>query len=213
MAPVYDSRITMTGKDKQTFEKFRKEFNKAFQEYKKSGEVIRLWFPSDMVPERYYDVVLDTVHPRGIVLIKRNNLEGQGIYFFKKPCGKFNQLLNWIDKYCTWRQYCEVHRNYLELKLYSADIFGKRGLWEPRDEKRKEYLCHNPERCDSIKKKLQELRNTGDKVEIYIETIGDYENLEESIRNETELYGSVLYALHVKVITPGGKVKFSGVIY
>ena len=57
----------MTEKDKQTFEKFRKEFNKAFQEYKKSGEVIWLWSPSDMVPEKYYDFVLDTVHPRGIV--------------------------------------------------------------------------------------------------------------------------------------------------
>jgi hypothetical protein len=214
MAPVYDSRRTMTEKEKteMPFEKFTDWFNNTVYRIRKAK-----WPSMDFIPGWIYDCpkrwilgAIQSTNVRGYNLYPIERFDKViGILFLKKPCAKFNQLIGWVDKYCT----NGFNTGDIETKLYVADICGKRGVWSPRDEHRKEYLCHNPKWCDRVKKQLQKLRNTGDKVEVFIDTVEDYENLEESIRNETELYGSVLYTLHFKVTTPGGKVKFDGVIY
>lgn len=193
-------------------EEFTKIFNNTVKRVRLAKYPSMEFIPSvyAYIPERWYTEMIKMVHMRGINLypIERYGYI-KGILFLKKPCSKFKQLIAWISKHgCT-----DFSLDNIETKLYVADVCGKRGKWYKEDERRKEYLCHNDTWCDKVKKQLQKVRNTGDKVEVRMETVEDFENMEDSIRNETELYGSVLHTLHFKVITPGGKVKMDTVIY
>lgn len=200
-------------KPKITLEGFTKYFNNDIRRLRKlksnSMEFVAGGGYYD-VPEKFYLSLLETVHIRGYNLypIKKYDTV-TGILFLKKPCTKFNQLIAWISKYkCN-----DYDLDNIETKLYVADVCGKRGKWSKNDERRRDYLCHNEAWCERVKKGLQKVRNTGDKVEIAIDLVENFENMEESIRNETELYGSILRTLHFMITTPGGKVKFNAIIY
>lgn len=161
------------------------------------------------VPEKLYTGLIEVTHMRGFNLypIKKYGTV-TGVLFLKKPCAKFKQLISWINKYSS--QGCSDN---IETELFTSSICGKRGRWSIEDARNKDYLCHDEAWCDRVKKTLQKIRNTGDRIEVSVDTIEDFENMEESIRNETELYGSITRTLHFSVITPGGKVKFDSVIY
>lgn len=201
----------MTEKDKQAFEKFRKEFNETVKIFKKGGYKSLEFIPDCEFDSNLFWAIRRATRIRGAELWPIKSYDGDtiGILFLKKPCDKFMQLLRWLNKYATKN----VHYAFIEQSLYVADVCGKRGKWSLRDEHRKKYLCHNPEWCNRVKKTLQGIRHTGDQLEVGFRTVEDFENLEESIHNETELYGSVLHTMYFKVTTPGGKVKFDGVIY
>lgn len=198
--------------NKITVEQFTKLFNDAVKRFRKGKYNSMEFIPYlDGEPhEQWFTGVLNTVHMRGVNLypIERYGYVA-GILFLRKPCTKFKQLMSWIDKYGT-KNFSLSH---VETALYVADVCGKRGRWSVEDERRKDYFCHNDKWCEKVKSTLQKLRNTYDHIYVSIETIEEFENMEESIRNETELYGCVLYTLHFRVVTPGGKVKFDSVIY
>lgn len=194
-----------------TVEEFTKYFNNAVRRLKKF-KCSSMEFAIDhwRVPEKWYLSLIETTHLRvyNLYPIKKYDTVA-GILFLKKPCTKFNQLIAWISKYkCN-----DYDLDNIETKLYVADVCGKRGRWYPNDERRKDYLCHNEAWCDRVKKRLRKMRNTGDTVIVYPKLIEEFENYEESIRNETELYGCVSHTLRFKVVTPGGKLKFDDVIY
>ena len=195
-----------------TVKQFTKLFNAAVKRFKAQKCESMEFVPYlDGEPhEQWFAGVLNTVHMRGVVLhpIERYGYT-VGILFLRKPHSKFTQLMSWLDKY----GHKNFNVNHIESKLYVADVCGKRGRWSTEDECRKDYLCHNDKWCEKVKKSLQEMRNTGDNIEVSRETVEHFENMEESIRNETELYGCVLHTLHFKVTAPGGKVKFDSVIY
>lgn len=196
-----------------TVEEFTKYFNNAVRRLKKlkcnSMEFIAGGGYYN-VPEKFYLSLIGTTRLRRYNLypIERYGCV-VGILFLRKPCTKFKQLMSWIDKYGT-KNFSSSH---VETALYVADVCGKRGKWSVEDERRKDYFCHNDKWCEKVKSTLQKLRNTYDKIYVSIETIEEFENMEESIRNETELYGCVLHTLHFRVVTPGGKVKFDSDIY
>lgn len=201
-----------------TIEQFSKFFNNAVKRMKKS-KLNSMEFIAGgghyNVPEKYYLGLLNTVHLRGfnVYPIKKYGAT-VGILFLKKPCAKFNQLISWLNKYTSNQYgYKDVDFKDIETTLYVARVCGKRGKWSKEDERGKEYLCHDENWCERVKKILQKTRNTGDRIEVLRETVEDFENMEDSIRNETELYGSVIHNLHFKIVTPGGKVKFNSTIY
>ena len=197
---------TVTQKD------FVRLFNTAVTRFKREKCMSMEFIPyMDGEPhEQWFNGVLNTVHMRGVTLypIERYGYV-VGILFLRNPHLKFKQLMSWIDKRCQKKFDCK----HIEKELYAASVCGKRGRWSSEDEYHKAYLCHDGDKCDKIKKQLQKVKNTRDIVEVSLETDENFENMEESIRNETELYGSVTHTLRFKIITPGGKVKMDSVIY
>jgi hypothetical protein len=194
-----------------TVEEFTKYFNNAVRRLKKL-KCSSMEFSLDhwRVPKKWYLSLIETTHLRGFNLypIKKYDTVA-GILFLKKPCAKFNQLIAWLNKYSI----SNLNVDNIETMLYVADVCGKRGRWSRDDERRREFLCHNEAWCEKVKKELQKVRNTGDKLQVRIDMVDNFENMEESIRNETELYGSILRTLHFMITTPGGKVKFNSIIY
>ena len=204
--------MTTLNKCNMSVEEFTRIFNNAVKRVRLTKCSSMEFIPStySSVPEEWFLGMIRTVHMKGINLYPIEQYgHVTGILFLKRPCAKFNQLTAWLTKYGQM----DFSLNDIETKLYVADVCGKRGKWSIEDEHRKDYLCHNESWCDRVKKQLQKTRNTGDKVEVSLKTVEHFENMEESIRNETELYGCVLHTLHFKITTPGGKVKMDTIVY
>ena len=122
------------------------------------------------------------------------------------PCKEFTQLKNYIKKYGNFDLKDEA--------AYSVNMFGKRGQLDQESGKRN-YLCHNPQRCAEYLIALRKVRGTNDKMSCRFVTD---EYMDENERRaseyyERECYGEKTAYLEVTIKTPSGKTKLSRRIY
>ena len=91
--------------------------------------------------------------------------------FFSEGCKEFNELRDFVMRYGI---------NLGLRDLYNVRLFGKRGQYGESGER--DYIAYNPNEC----KRLLEMAKKGC---VEVKTLDDIENLDESIRYETECYG------------------------
>lgn len=91
--------------------------------------------------------------------------------FFNEGCKEFSELRDVVKRYGI---------NLGVRDLYNVRLFGKRGRYGESGER--DYIAYNPNEC-------KKLLDRAKKWCVEVKTLDDIENLDESVRYETECYG------------------------
>jgi len=130
------------------------------------------------------------------------DVESKGLYF---SYGNFAPDMEFPSVFRTFGKPCKQFKELQKLAarkgltidvkdLYKVRLFGKRGVYDESGER--DYTAYNPRRCESI---ISGIKAWGRKrVTLKVETVDDVDDLEYSIRYETECYGSRLKTIHVE---------------
>lgn len=116
-----------------------------------------------------------------------------------KPCKEFDALNKFITK--------RTGKGIDILKWYDVDLFGKRGSYD--ESGNKTYLCFNAKKCAAILAEIKPKATAKDTMTFAIVEQDYIDDLDYSIRYETECYGRRYNRLEVKVTTPSGREKLN----
>lgn len=116
---------------------------------------------------------------------------------YSKPCKEFVQMNRMIQRYTA--------KNIAMKDLYSVNLFGKRGQYDESGDQN--LRCYNSAFCQSVIDWIRTHKLTSDTLSVKVEKRDYIDDLDYSIRYETECYGQRVIRLVLAVTTKGGKVK------
>lgn len=129
--------------------------------------------------------------------IKRE--QAVGIEFKAKPVIEYKKLINWLNRK-------GITQTIGDWDIYAIRLFGKRGYYNESGMKR--YLAYYSDRCTQLLNELQQVYHYGDKLVLSkIKQEDEIEDLDYSIKYETECYGIRYNFYEVSIYTKGGKLR------
>ena len=122
------------------------------------------------------------------------------VEIYAAPCKEFVTLVRMLERYADFT----LH----ETDIFMVNVCGKRSSWS--DSGRINYLCYQPNKCQTIINFIRNNRNSKDAVMVSIDEYfshGDETDYKIAQYQESEWYGCRGKVLTLNISTPSGKHK------